>query len=111
MGTFVQVIDQGLLLLLPKRLVPSRNSTNTTATSSAALAVMTILAGATKLAPLAGLVMLTVGRPLIETFTGADTLDAPRLSVAMAVSTCAPARALVQVNTYGLFVTVPSLLV
>ena len=49
---------------------------------SVALAVIVILAGAVKVAPMTGLVMLTVGGAFTVMFTGFEVVVAPRLSVA-----------------------------
>jgi hypothetical protein len=53
---------------------------------SEALDVIVMLAGAVKVAPLLGVVMLTVGGAFTVMFTGAEVVVAPRLSVARAVS-------------------------
>ncbi len=56
---------------------------------SEAAALMVIAAGAMKVAPLVGLVMLTVGRvfgALTVILTALDVVTAPKLSVALAVS-------------------------
>jgi hypothetical protein len=68
--------------------VPSKNSTLLTPSPSVAATCTEILAGAVKLAPSAGLVMLTEGGVFstMLTFTTAEVLAAPRLSVATAVS-------------------------
>ena len=53
---------------------------------SDALAVIVIFAGAVKVAPFVGVVMLTVGGASTVMLTGAEVVVAPRLSVARAVS-------------------------
>ena len=57
------------------------------------MAVTMRLVGAVKLAPFVGLVIDTVGGVFAEIvmFTGAEVLEAPRLSVATAVNTRVPA--------------------
>ena len=59
------------------------------------MAVTMRLVGAVKLAPFVGLVIATVGGVLVMAeivmFTGAEVLEAPRLSVATAVNTRVPA--------------------
>ena len=56
------------------------------------MAVTMRLVGPMKLAPFVGLVIDTVGAVIADTvmFTGADVLEAPRLSVATAVNTGVP---------------------
>jgi hypothetical protein len=72
------------------RLVPPwKNSTFWIVPSeSSAVAATVMFAGALKLAPLVGLVMLTVGSALatMVTLTGAEVVVAFRLSVATAVT-------------------------
>lgn len=55
-----------------------------------ASAVIVILAGAVKIAPLAGLVIPTVGGEPTVMFTGFELVIAPRLSIAFAVSAYLP---------------------
>lgn len=53
--------------------------------ASAALAEIAMAAGALYVAPLAGLVMLTVGAAFTRTATAAEVVAAPELSVAAAL--------------------------
>ena len=73
----------------PSLVVPRKNSTLDTVPSlSLALALIVIFAGAVKVAPFAGLDMLTVGAPFGASTVIATTLEvvlSPSSSVALAV--------------------------
>jgi len=104
---------KGALVAVPNRVVPLKKSTLVTVPSlSLADAVIVIFAGAVKLAPLAGLVMLTVGGelggPLTVIVTAADVVAAPALSVALAVSVYVPAARFAMLTLYGAVVSVPT---
>src|SRR2546422_527713 len=76
---------KGAVVSSPSLVAPWKNSTLATLPSSVAVAEIGNCAGAVKVAPLAGLVMLTAGGLLTVMFTAADVVVKPRLSVALAV--------------------------
>src|SRR3974390_3090809 len=96
----------------PRSLVPAKNSTLTTSPSgSAAKAKNGKSSGARRVVSLAGLVMRTTGGRFVGggggpgwggMLTASETLEAPPLSVALAVSrTFVPGGALLQTSTNG----------
>lgn len=89
----------------PIGVVPSKNCTFATEPGAASLAVAVIamFAPTAKVAPFAGVVMLTVGGALFATVTvtAAEVVVAPWLSVALAVKLWLPAAALASVAAYG----------
>ena len=90
-ATLFHVKLYGDVVSVPNSVLPLNNSTLLMVPSlSVAVASMAIFAGAVKVAPLAGLVMLTVGDRLADGLTvmliGLEVVAAPELSVALAVS-------------------------
>ena len=85
-GRIVAKAGQGEEVLVPRRVVPSQNSTRTTPVSSAAVALSTT--APVRMAPGAGEVRLVVGGVrsfAIVTCTGAETAEFPAASRAVAV--------------------------
>src|ERR1044071_563215 len=98
----------GLVATLPKEVAPSKNSTLVTVPSeSSALAWMVTIAGATKMPPFPGLVMVTLGAALTVTVTVAEGDVAPASSEATALRVWVPADN-VTGRLYGLDAAFPS---
>jgi hypothetical protein len=107
-GTLLQVTLYGLVVSVPMTVVPAEKVTCVTDPSvSDAVALMTMLAGASNVAPFAGAVNATVGLALTLAVRAGDVVEAPPLSVATAVSEYAPAATLLHVMLYGAVLDVP----
>src|SRR5712692_725419 len=103
------VTPKGAAVAVPTSVPPSKKSTFATVPSlSVAFAVRETLAGVVKLALLAGPVIVTVGGVSTIILTAAEVVLAPRLSVAIAVSVCAPAARLARATPKGAAVAVPT---